>query len=49
MEVENYWKSRCDLAEKYIKESPFNPDIYPDQLRAYNQWMRFKKIAKKKP
>jgi len=38
-----YWKTRCKLAEKYIEESPCDPDIYKEQLKAYWQWMDFKK------
>lgn len=39
----DYWRERCELAEKYIKESPCDPDIYPDQLQAYQEWKEFKR------
>ena len=35
----NYWKERCLAAEKFIDLSPCDPDIYPDQLIAYNEWI----------
>lgn len=38
-----YWQERCLLAEDYISESPCDPDIYEDQLKAYWLWMDFKK------
>lgn len=38
----DYWKTRCELAEKYIEESPCDPDIYNDQQEAYKKWMEFK-------
>lgn len=37
-----YWKHRCHLAEDYIKESPCDPDIYPEQLEAHMEWQKFK-------
>ena len=40
--IEIYWKRRCLLAEKYIEESPSDPDIYKEQLKAYNKWKDFK-------
>jgi len=44
-----YWKSRCKLAEKFISESPCDPDIYPEQMKAYNKWQKkIKKLPKKK-
>ena len=41
-EIEIYWKTRCLLAEKYIEESPCDPDFYKEQLKAYNKWKDFK-------
>ena len=38
-----YWKKRCELAEKYIDESPCDPDIYPEQWDAWDKWQTFKK------
>lgn len=40
----DYWKKRCELAEKYIDETPSDPDIYLDQIKAFNKWVEFKKI-----
>jgi len=37
----DYWKERCILAEKYIEESPCDPDIYISQLEAYHNWKDF--------
>jgi hypothetical protein len=37
----SYWEKRCELAENYINESPCDPDITNDQLKAYNQWQEF--------
>lgn len=37
-----YWKQRCLLAEKYIDESPCDPDIYDNQMKAYREWQDFK-------
>jgi hypothetical protein len=36
--VLEYWKKRCLAAEKFIDESPCDPDIYKEQLEAYNIW-----------
>lgn len=36
-----YWKTRCELAEKYIKESPCDPDITDSQITAYHNWLDF--------
>lgn len=38
----DYWKKRCELSEKYIQESPCDPDIYDSQLNAYIEWQNFK-------
>ena len=43
MKSEKYWELRCGLAESYIDKSPCDPDLYSDQLLAYNKWMDFKK------
>jgi len=37
-----YWKTRCLLAEKYIEETPCDPDIYVEQMEAYWKWINFK-------
>ena len=39
-----YWKQRCELSEKYIEETPCDPDIYDEQIVAYNNWTEFKKL-----
>ena len=39
---ESYWKKRCLAAEKYISESPCDPDIYDSQLKAYHRWQKIK-------
>lgn len=36
---EGYWKRRCKAAEKFIKESPCDPDITSKQIEAYNEWL----------
>lgn len=40
--VSNYWKKRCRLAEKFIKESPDDPDLTKEQGKAYLEWLKFK-------
>jgi len=44
MNLVKYWKKRCELAEAYIEESPCDPDIYKEQLDAWNNWCEFKKL-----
>ena len=36
-----YWKHRCLAAENFIEESPCDPDIYPKQIDAYNEWQKW--------
>lgn len=36
------WKERCEAAEAYIKETPCDPDIYPDQIAAWMKWQDIK-------
>ena len=36
-----YWKHRCLAAENFIEESPCDPDIYPKQIEAYNEWQKW--------
>lgn len=36
----NYWKRRCEAAERYINESPCDPDITPAQEAAYDAWQQ---------
>lgn len=41
-----YWKKRCLAAEKFIKESPCDPNICVEQIEAcneaYNIWQKIK-------
>lgn len=39
-----YLVKRLLAAEKYIKESPCDPDYTKIQLKAYNEWQRLIKI-----
>ena len=44
MNLVEYWKKRCELAEAYIEENPCDPDIYKEQLDAWKNWCDFKKL-----
>lgn len=44
--MHDYWKSRCEAAEKFIAESPCDPDIYADQIDAYDKWQELVKSEK---
>ena len=37
----DYWKQRCELAEKCLEESPCDPDITSDQIKAHNAYNKF--------
>jgi hypothetical protein len=37
----DYWKQRCLLAEKCLEESPCDPDITSDQIKAHNAYNKF--------
>ncbi|MEY2868906.1 MAG: hypothetical protein RIR01_1371 [Bacteroidota bacterium] len=37
----NYWKQRCLLAEQCLEESPCDPDITADQIKAWNAYHKF--------
>jgi hypothetical protein len=37
----DYWKQRCLLAEKCLEESPCDPDITADQIKARNAYHKF--------
>ena len=37
----DYWKHRCLLAEKCLEESPCDPDITSDQIKAWNAYHKF--------
>ena len=43
-----YWEKRCQLAEKYIKEDPCDPDMYSNQAYAYEKWQKQKEKQKPK-
>jgi len=36
-----YWRTRCELAEKCLKESPCDPDVTSDQIRAHASYNEF--------
>ena len=36
--VKDYWFNRCYCAEKFIEESPCDPDITKDQIEAHEIW-----------
>lgn len=37
----DYWKQRCLLAEQCLEESPCDPDITADQIKAWNAYHKF--------
>ena len=37
----DYWKQRCLLAEKCLEESPCDPDITADQIKAWSAYHKF--------
>ena len=37
----NYWKTRCELAEKCLEESPCDPDITNEQIFAHSNYNAF--------
>lgn len=37
----DYWKQRCLLAEKCLEESPCDPDMTSDQIKAWNAYHKF--------
>lgn len=45
----DYWKQRCLLAEKCLEESPCDPDITTDQIKAWNAYHKFISWAGKCP
>lgn len=38
-----YFRKRMFAAEDYIRQSPCDPDIYPEQLEAYSVWQEIVK------
>ena len=45
MNLIEYWKKRCELAEAYIERCPCDNDIYEEQLNAWDNWCEFKKLV----
>lgn len=43
---DDYWRKRCEAAERYINESPCDPDITNTQEAAYDAWQE---IVKQQP
>jgi len=41
---EEYWKQRCLLAEKCLEESPCDPDMTRDQIKAHSEYNDFIKL-----
>lgn len=37
----DYWKQRCLLAEQCLEESPCDPDITSDQIKAWTAYHKF--------
>lgn len=35
------WSNRCKLAERFIKESPCDPDINDEQIKWHTKWQSF--------
>lgn len=42
MDAFDYWRKRCTAAENFIKESPCDPDITQDQIKAHTVWISIK-------
>lgn len=42
VQEKNYWKERCEAAERVINESPCDPDITSNQIKAINVWEEIK-------
>lgn len=40
-EYAEYWKRRCKLSEKYSDESPCDPDITKEQIKAWRAYADF--------
>jgi hypothetical protein len=40
----DYWKTRCKLAEEYIRNTPCDYDINKEQQTAYEAWQEFKNL-----
>lgn len=44
----NYWKQRCLLVEKCLSESPCDPDITNEQIKAHSDLREFLNTYKTK-
>lgn len=44
----DYWSERCKLAETCIEESPCDPDITNDQIKAWSEYHNFIKTKGQK-
>ena len=42
---DNYWKQRCQLAEKCLYASPCDPDITKEQIQAHREYNAFLNIT----
>lgn len=43
--IKDYWYNRCYQAEKFIEESPCDPDITKEQIEAHKNWQESKKLT----
>ena len=41
VEVDDYWKTRCELAEAIIEACPCDPDITTEQIEAWKNYHEF--------
>jgi len=41
-DADGYWQKRCELAEKFIEESPCDPDITGEQWAAWSEYQQFR-------
>ncbi len=41
----DYWKQRCLLAEQCLEETPCDPDITADQIKAWKAYHKFISLA----
>lgn len=43
--IKDYWYNRCYQSEKFIEESPCDPDITKEQIEAHKNWQESKKLT----